>query len=300
MSDNSQDYIDTQILESDNKAVNITQDIVVTSIVSGLIEDSVRGTVYELGGKQALQAGFKKYDAKFTKEMFEKLQKTASKKLQGNIAKRIGQMLSRRAAKGALRSLGKSVGTAAARSGTIAAGGCTLGPAGCAAGAAIGGIIFIADLAFTIYSTLLDIKDEEGILNIFHKEYIDNIIKDYETAMREGFADVGYPDAFDEEVLFYPEFFVYDFDDTTGNISMDPENKWAQKYVQYRDEYFKSIGVKDGWEDRLEAQSLYTDIDKLTQGLDLPEGTNKKTVLVMSSFISSILCSFLFSVLLLT
>jgi hypothetical protein len=65
MSDNSQDYIDTQILESDNKAVNITQDIVVTSIVSGLIEDSVRGTVYELGGKQALQAGFKKYDAKF-------------------------------------------------------------------------------------------------------------------------------------------------------------------------------------------------------------------------------------------
>ena len=300
MSDNSQDYIDTQILESDNKAVNITQDIVVTSIVSGLIEDSVRGTVYELGGKQALQAGFKKYDAKFTKEMFEKLQKTASKKLQGNITKRIGQMLSRRAAKGALRSLGKSVGTTAARSGTIAAGGCTLGPAGCAAGAAIGGIIFIADLAFTIYSTILDIKDKDGILNIFHKEYIDNIIKDYETAMREGFADVGYPDAFDEEVLFYPEFFVYDFDATTGNISMDPENKWAQKYVQYRDEYFKNIGVKDGWEDRLEAQSLYTDIDELTQGIDLPEGTNKKTVLVMSSFISSILCSFLFSVLLLT
>lgn len=284
------DYVNTNILNSKNAGLVITQDIVGSVVISSLVEDSAKGVIYNLGGKQALQKGLGRYDARFTKEMFERLQKTSAKKLQGNIAKRMGQLFAKKTANTVLKSLGKSAGTAAARSGTIAAGGCTLGPAGCAAGAAIGGIVFIADLAFTIFNTILDIQDKEGILNVFHKEYVDNIINDYETALREGFADMGYPDAMDEEILFYPEDFVYDYNQFSGGYTLDPDNKWVQKFLEYQNEYFKSIGIEDGWEERLETQSLQV------PDISLPSGESN-TAFYVSSSISCLLCLFLFSVL---
>ena len=283
------DYVDTNILNSKNTGLIITQDIVGSVVISSLVEDSATGLIYNLGGKQALQKGLGRYDAKFTKEMFERLQKTSAKKLQGNISKRIGQLFARKTANAVLKSLGKSAGTAAARSGAVAAGGCTLGPAGCAAGAAIGAIIFIADLSFTIFNTILDIQDKKGILNVFHKEYVDNIINDYETSLREGYADMGYPDAFDEEVLFYPEDFVYDYNSFFG-YSMDPDNEWAQKFTAYQNEYFKSIGIEDGWEERLETKSLQV------PNISLP-GDKSNRIIYVSSSLSCLLCSFLFSVL---
>ena len=286
------DYVDTNLLNSENKGLLITQDIVGSVVISSLVEDSAKGVIYNLGGKQALQKGLGRYDAKFTKEMFERLQKTSAKKVQGNITKRMGQLFAKKTANTVLKSLGKSAGTAAARSGAVTAGGCTLGPAGCAAGAAIGGIIFIADLAFTIFNTIIDIQDKEGILNVFHKEYIDNIINDYETALREGYADMGYPDAFDEEILFYPEDFVYDYNPFSG-FSMDPDNKWAQKYTEYENEYLKSIGIEDGWEERLETKSLQIpDI-----GLPPLPGDKSDRLIYVSSSLSCFLCLFLFSVL---
>jgi len=283
------DYVDTNILNSKNTGLIITQDIVGSIVISSLAEDSAKGLIYNLGGKQALQKGLGRYDAKFTKEMFERLQKTSAKKLQGNISKRIGQLFARKTANAVLKSLGKSAGTAAVRSGAVAAGGCTLGPAGCAAGAAIGAIIFIADLSFTIFNTILDIQDKKGILNVFHKEYVDNIINDYETALREGYEDMGYPDAFDEEVLFYPEDFVYDYNSFFG-YSMDPDNEWAQKFTAYQNEYFKSIGIEDGWEERLETKSLQV------PNISLP-GDKSNRIIYVSSSLSCLLCSFLFSVL---
>jgi hypothetical protein len=254
MSDDA-DYLNTNILGSDDIGAQIAQDIIVSTVVTGLVENAVYGTVYHLGGKQALQAGFKRFDPIFTKGMIQKLQKTASQKVSGSITKKIGQTFAKRSAKAALSSLGKTAGTAAARSGAIAAGGCTLGPAGCAAGAAIGGMVFIADLAFTIFTTIQDIQDTSGILNIFHKAYVNELAADFREALNAGYAEMGYPDLMEEEVMFYPEYFIYDFD-KDGNITIDPNNEWVQKYVEYRDEYMRKIGIPDGWESRLTGEAL--------------------------------------------
>lgn len=287
MSDDA-DYLNTNILGSDDTGAKIAQDIIVTTVVTGLVEDAVYGTIYNFGGKQALQASFKRYDAFFTKEMIEKLQKTASQKVTGSISQKLGQIFAKRSAKAALSALGKTAATAGARSGAIAAGGCTLGPAGCAAGAAIGGMVFVADLAFTIFTTLQDINDTSGILNIFHKDYVDEISKDFKDALNAGYADMGYPDLMEEEVVFYPENFIYDFDDD-GNVTIDPNNKWVQKYVEYRDEYLKSAGVSDGWQERLQTQSetLEPNIDVVNAP---PNTSSSGGALISSISLSSCLC----------
>lgn len=289
MSDDA-DYLNTNILGSDDIGAKIAQDIIVTTVVTGLVEDAVYGTIYNFGGKQALQASFKRYDAFFTKEMIEKLQKTASQKVSGSISQKLGRTFAKRSAKAALGALGKTAATAGARSGAIAAGGCTLGPAGCAAGAAIGGMVFVADLAFTIFTTIQDINDTSGILNIFHKDYVDEISKDFKDALNAGYADMGYPDLMEEEVVFYPENFIYDFDDD-GNVTIDPNNKWVQKYVEYRDEYLKGAGVSDGWQERL--QSQVETFEPNTDVVNAPPDTSSGGgggALISSISLSSCLC----------
>lgn len=292
MSDD-RDYIDTNILNSDNTGVNIAQDIVVSTVVTGLVEDSVKGVVYNFGGKQALNTAFKRYDVKFTKEMMERLSKRASQKVTGSITKRMGQLFAKKSAQSVLKSLGRTAAGAATRAGAITAGGCTAGPAGCAAGAAIGGIIFVADLAFTIFSTLLDIQDKEGLLNVFHKDYIQHISKDFEDSLNAGFAEMGYPGLMDEEVVFYPDSFVFEFDDD-GNMFIDTNNEWTQKYLQYRDEYIKGLGVDEGWEERLNSTEVNLD-DYKNKALASSSG---KYLISISSSLSSC-CVLLFSLLLL-
>jgi hypothetical protein len=116
-------------------------------------------------------------------------------------------------------------------------------------------MVFIADLAFTIFTTIQDIQDTSGILNIFHKAYVNELAADFREALNAGYAEMGYPDLMEEEVMFYPEYFIYDFD-KDGNITIDPNNEWVQKYVEYRDEYMRKIGIPDGWESRLTGEAL--------------------------------------------
>lgn len=295
---NDQDYINTNLLNSDNTGVNIAQDIVVSTIVTGLVEDTVKGVVYNFGGKQALNTAFKRYDAKFTKEMMERLSKRASQKVTGSITKRMAQLFAKKSAQAVLKTLGKSAATAAARAGTVTAGGCTLGPAGCAAGAVIGGMIFVADLAFTIFTTLLDIQDKEGILNVFHKEYIEEISKDFKESLNEGFAEMGYPGLMDEEVEFYPDAFVFNFDED-GNVFIDKSDEWTQKYIQYRDEYIRNLGISDGWEERLNSTDINVK-DYVNNALNPSRNPSGNGMLIsLSSSIVSCCCLILFSILLL-
>ena len=291
---NDQDYINTNLLNSDNTGVNIAQDIVVSTVVTGLVEDSVKGVVYNFGGKQALNTAFKKYDVKFTKEMMERLSKRASQKVTGSITKRMGQLFAKKSAQTVLKSLGKTAAGAAARAGAITAGGCTAGPAGCAAGAAIGGIIFVADLAFTIFTTLLDIRDTEGILNVFHKDYIEEISKDFKESLNAGYEEMGYPGLMDQEVEFFPDAFVFNFDED-GNMFIDESSEWTKKYLQYRDEYIRNLGISDGWEERL--NSTEVNVDNYINNAIKP--SKNGTLISLSSSLLSCCCLILFSVLLL-
>lgn len=291
MSDDA-DYINTNILGSDNIGARIAQDIIVTTVVTGLMEDAVRGTVYNFGGKQALQGGLGRFDSYFTKEMIEKLSKASTQKVTGSISQKLGKTFAKRSAKAALGALGKTVTTGAARAGATTAGGCTLGPAGCAAGAAIGGMLFVADLAFTVFTTIQDIQDESGILNIFHKAEIEAIAKDFTDSLNAGYSEMGYPDLMEEEVMFYPESFVFDFEND-GSITLDPNNEWVQKYVEYRNEYLKNNGVADGWEQNIQPETIEAPRDLLNK----PRGEGGGSLLLPLS--SSCLCLLLlFSLLL--
>jgi len=255
MPTSDEDYINTQILDTDNTGLAIAQDIIVTAAVTGLVEDAVYGSVYHLGGKQTLKATFGRFDSYFTKEVMEKLSKTASQKISTNSTRSIAKMFSKRAAQTVVKALGKSAANAATKAGIATAGGCTLGPAGCLAGSAIGAAMFVADMAFTIYSTILDIQDKKGMMILWHRDYVDYIANDYKDALENAYAEMGYPDYMNEEVLFTPESFIFDFDDD-GMPYLDDKNEWAQKYIQYRNEYFESIGVTPGWEDRIQVEEI--------------------------------------------
>lgn len=286
-----EDYINTNILQVKNTGLEITQDIVVNIAVGYLAEKAVKNTIYNLGGKQVLSASTRKLDVKVTKEIMERIAKAANRKLAGSFTSKVSQMFSRSASRTILKSLGKSAASAAAKYGTVAAGGCTLGPVGCAAGAAISAAATIAEISFTIFTTIKDIQDKKGILNLFHKDYVDSIAKDFEELISETYKneelELG-DDFMNEEVLFYPELFIYDFDEN-GIPYADIDNEWAVKFYNYQNEYLKNIGIDDGWELRL----LSGDFEKPDIGLQLPK--EKSKVIKFSFVILFIFLMILFS-----
>lgn len=313
------DYVNTNILNSENTGLIITQDILVTMAITNAVEKAAYGTIYNFGGKQALNIAFRKYDKAISKKTLQKLQQGVSGALMKNISKRMTQLFAGKAAnkvgtevakaagKQALKQGAKTIGTTAAKSGArsaaITAGGCAAGPAGCAAGAVIGGIVFMADLAFTIFNTILDIKDDRGILILFHKDYVDQITKDFDDALRASFKEMDYPEAMDEKVLFYPEMFVYDFDEE-GIPYLDERNEWADKYIEYENEYLRSIGIEDGWEYEINASDMTGTFQNDFSGLgNNPDNINKDDNLNLVSLSSSSLSCILlllFSIVLVT
>lgn len=292
-----EDYLNTNILQVNNTGLEITQDIVINLAVGYLAEKAVSNAIYNLGGKQVLGAATKRLDVKVTKEIMERIAKAANRKLTGNFTSKISQMFSRRAARTVLKSLGTSAASAAAKAGTVTAGGCTLGPVGCAAGAAIGTAALIAELSFSIFTTIKDIQDRKGILTLFHKDYVDSITKDFEEIITETYKneELGLTDDFmNEEVLFYPELFIYDFDEK-GIPYLSTENEWALKFYKYQAEYIKSIGIDDGWELRLLTGEIPENPD---MKLRLPDGKVLKIPIIITIIFFIILFSFIILVIL--
>lgn len=292
LSKSDEDYIDTQILDVDNTGLKITQDIVVSLGVSYLAEKAVKGTVYQLGGKQALNAATRRFNVKVTQKMMERIARTANQRLTGSFTKQLTQLFSRKAASVVLKSLGKAAASAAAKAGTVAAGGCTLGPVGCAAGSAVGAAVFAGELAFTIFATVQDIQDKKGMLTLFHKEYVDFIAKDFKDTLDKTYETLGAPGFMEEEAFFYPEFFLISFDEDSTPY-MDMDNPWAQKFIDYQNDYLKKIGIQDGWEDRIPTQTMdpprFTverdDVKKIASGVILAGSLFACVLLIFIVFI---------------
>jgi hypothetical protein len=268
------------------------------------VQDAAEDTIYHLGGKQSLKALSNRAGTYVTMETAERIEKMTltnltnkiaqgiskifasnsleqSSKILGQqgvklaanvgtreaaeqVAKEAAEQVAKEAAEQGVKVVVKQGAQAAARSATITAGGCGLGPAGCAAGAAISMMVFIADMAFTIYSAILDIKDAKGFNILWHKDFVDNVAEAYKQTLVEAYAKMGKPNAMDEEVLFWPEAFIYDV--TTDNtLYLSENNEWAVKYNDYIDEYMKNTAkVKDGWRERLDAKEINTK-DQISQ-----------------------------------
>lgn len=287
--DTSDQGIDTNILGVDNKAAEIIQDIIVTSAVTGVAESVAFGTLWKFGGKQLARG----IEAKMSQKMATRLSKANFTHLKKLVMDRIRQLMKKGLQKAGLRagtSAAAKVGVRVAGAGTRAASGCTAGPVGCAAGA----LYFVADMAFTIFSTIMDFTDKEGLLVLLNKAYIDELTEDFHEMLEAGLKDSidksAIPDGdakveeyMNEEKTFDPINFVFDLNPQTNEY--EPNIKWATRFMDLEDEYMKSIGIIGDWRQRMK------DAVNLGDKLSIPDPTKKGGGFMLSmSSMSSCFC----------
>jgi hypothetical protein len=289
--DTSDQYIDTNILGVDNRAAEIVQDIVVTSAVTGVAESVAFGTLWKLGGKQLARG----IEAKMSQKMATRLSKANFSHLRKLMMDRMRKLMSKGLQKAGAKagaSVAAKVGTRVATAGARASSGCTAGPVGCAAGA----LYFVADMAFTIFSTIMDFTDKEGLLVLLNRAYIDELTEDfhemYEAGLKDAFVEASVPDSEDaalaymnEEKTFDPINFLFDYNEQTKSYEINLE--WATRFVELEDEYMNSIGITGDWRTRMD------EAVQLGDNLSVPDLTRKgggSNILVSMSSVSSCFC----------
>lgn len=290
--DTSDQSIDTNILGTDNKALTIIQDIVVTSAVTGVAESVAFGTLWKLGGKQLARG----IEAKMSQKMASRLSKANFTHLRKLIMDRIRKLMQQGLQKAGVKAgttVAGKVGTRVATAGARASSGCTAGPVGCAAGA----LYFVADMAFTIFSTIMDMTDKEGLLVLLNKQYIDELTEDfhemYEAGLKDAFDENAVPDSADaasaymnEEKTFDPINFLFAYDKTAKAFSLNFEDPtWILRFLELENEYMESIGITGDWRARMD------DAVQLGDNLNIPDFEKKKSnVMISSSSLASCLC----------
>jgi len=289
--DTSDQYIDTNILGVDNKAAEIIQDIVVTSAITGVAESVAFGTLWKLGGKQLARG----IEAKMSQKMATRLSKANFSHLRKLMMDRMRKLMSKGLQKAGVKAgttVAAKVGTRVATAGARASSGCVAGPVGCAAGA----LYFVADMAFTIFSTIMDFTDKEGLLVLLNRAYIDELTEDfhemYEAGLKDAFDEDTVPDSEDraleymnEEKTFDPINFLFDYNEQTKSYEINIE--WATRFVELEDEYMKSIGIIGDWRTRMD------EAVQLGDNLSVPDLTKKdggSNILMSMSSLSSCLC----------
>jgi hypothetical protein len=286
--DTSDQYIDTNILGTDNAALAGIQDILVTSAVTGVMESVAFGTLWKVGGQQLAR----KLEAKMSARMAERLSKANFQHLRKLMMERIRKLLKDGLQKAGTRAgtaVATKVGTRVVGAGGRAASGCTAGPIGCAAGA----LYFVADMAFTIFSTIMDMTDKEGLLVLLNRAYIDELTDDfhemYEAGLKDAFDQSAVPDAeaatssyMNDEKTFEPINFLFTYNKDTKSFGLDFENPtWILRFLDLEDEYMKSIGITGDWRGRMD------DAIQIGDNMNIPDPTKSKDGSTLMSSISS-------------
>lgn len=289
--DTSDQTIDTNILGTDNQALASIQDIVVTSAVTGVMESVAFGSLWKLGGKQ-LAGGI---EAKMSARMANRLSKANFSHLRKVMMERIRQLLKnglQRAGVKAGTSVGAKVGTRVAGAGGRAASGCTAGPIGCAAGA----LYFVADMAFTIFSTIVDMTDKEGLLVLLNRAYIDELTDDfhemYEAGLKDAFDEAAVPDAeaaassyMNDEKTFDPINFLFTYDEDAKAFTVDTKDPtWILRFLELQDEYMATIGITGDWRARAE------DAIQIGDNISIKKSTTTSSVSISLSSLASCMC----------
>lgn len=286
-----QDFIDTNVLNVDNKGAQIVQDLVVTSAITGAFESAAGDVIWKLGGKQTAQYVEKNF---ISQAMARRIMAANHSNLIQVVTNRIKAVLASGAKKAATKlgiKAGGSLAASMARSqGATAA--CVAGPVGCAAAT----VYFVADLAFTIYNIILDVRDEDGLLVVFHRDYVDQIAEDYHEILNEAFKEIGEEEYMETEVLFYPENFLVDVDPDTGDVVME-DNEWVRRFNQLQDEYLeKEYEITGDWRSVLTATQ---DLGPLTLDYTGMPRVAASNVLLPTSSLLSVCCVVIIMLLLL-
>jgi hypothetical protein len=243
--------LDTNVVNSDSTAVIIAQDIAAGYFAGEIIEGAIEGAsnkVIKVGQRElANQAKKKAAEALLGKFATNRLKKLAEQKMTQKAAKGIkasAGMALRSAAKGA----GK-IGTGmAAKYSAVMGASVSAGPVSLTVGA----VATAAMLAFDIANVVLDIMDTKNYSVLMDRKTINQYADSYKATLQAIYDQAGIPDALTEEVLFYPEQFIFQYDND-GNISMDPT--YGEKYNSYIDHYMKEQGFADNWREEMEKQA---------------------------------------------
>jgi hypothetical protein len=295
--DTSDQYVDTNILGTDNQAAQVIQDIVVTSAVTGVAESVAFGTLWKLGGKQVARG----IEAKMSQKMAARLSKANFAHLRKLMMDRIRKLMNKGLQKAAVKagtSAGARVGARVATAGARAGSGCVAGPVGCAVGA----LYFVADTAFTIFSTIMDFTDSEGLLVLLNKQFIDELTEDFhemlELGVKDAFDESAIPDSADaastymnEEKTFDPINFLFDYNEDTEEYEINIE--WATRFVQLEDEYMRSIGITGDWRARMEGAV------QIGEDISVPDLSKKGASSVFLSSMSALSSFFCFIIIIL-
>lgn len=286
-----QDFIDTNVLNVDNKGAQIVQDLVVTSAITGAFESAAGDVIWKLGGKQAAQYVEKNF---ISQAMAKRIMAANHSNLLQVVTNRVKAVLATGAKKAATKlgiKAGGSLAASMARSkGATAA--CVAGPVGCAAAT----VYFVADLAFTIYNIILDVRDEDGLLVVFHRDYVDQIAEDFHEILNEAFKEIGEEEYMETEVLFYPENFLVDVDPDTGDVIME-DNEWVRRFNQLQDEYLeKEYEITGDWRSAL---SDTQDLGPLSLNYTGMPRVGASSVLLPTSSVLSVCCVMIIMLLLL-
>jgi len=298
--DTSDQSIDTNILGTDSRALSIIQDIVVTSAVTGVAEAVAFGALWKAGGKQLARG----IEAKMSQKMATRLSKANFSHLRKLMMDRIRKLMKDGLQKAGVKAgttVAGKVGTRVTTAGARASSGCTAGPVGCAAGA----LYFVADMAFTIFSTIMDMTDKEGLLVLLNKQYIDELTDDfhemYEAGLKDAFDESAVPDSaeaasayMNEEKTFDPINFLFSYDKTEKAFTLDlKEPTWILRFLDLEDEYMKSIGITGDWRTRAD------DAVTIGDNISIPDPTKGESgSLFTSSLLSSSSCLFFMMIIL--
>lgn len=286
--DTSDQTIDTNILGTDSKALQVIQDIVVNTAVTGVMESVAFGTLWKAGGQQIARG----LEAKMSARMADRISKANFQHLRKVMMDRIRELLKDGLQKAGTRagtSVATKVGTRVVGAGGRAASGCTAGPIGCAAGA----LYFVADMAFTIFSTIMDMTDKEGLLVLLNKQFIDELTEDfhemYESGLKDAFDEIAVPDTeaaassyMNDEKTFDPINFLFTYNEETKAYEIDTKNPtWILRFLDLEDEYMKSIGITGDWRARMD------DAIQIGDNMNIPDPTKSKDGSTLMSSISS-------------
>ncbi len=278
-----QDYINTNILNSNDPALQIAQDAIIGYAASEAVEsvtiDVLRTNLIKaLEGKKAVEIPFKnsikvlKIGPKAIQKAIEVATKRAisksvrAAKVLTSAPKLLKSIVSAaKAAAAAARAAVKAVrvtvaaAKAAVKAGEVMAtsaikGATVMGTICAATGAASGGLgclvgvaVMVLQLAFDAFNLAMDIIDPNGYSVVIYKKDIEVIAQTTGEWVNKEYGEDN-PNYLDEEVFFDWESHLYDVDDE-GNIKANEE--WATKYEKYRDEYMTNLGITGDWRSRI-------------------------------------------------
>ena len=232
-------YLDTNVVNSDSTAVIIAQDIAAGYYAGEIIEGTIEGAsnkVIKVGQSEATQTLLSKAAKEGIKNGTEKgVTQTASKGIRASAGM-------------AMRGVGKIGSGMAAKYSAVMGASVSAGPVSLTVGA----VATAAMLAFDIANVVLDIMDTKNYSVLMDRKTINQYADSYKATLQAIYDQAGIPDALTKEVLFYPEQFIFQYDND-GNISMDPT--YGTTYNSYVDDYMKQQGFADNWREEMEKQA---------------------------------------------